>query len=383
MKNLNSVCYVDRISSVSPIEGADKIEQVKVKGWNCVVPKGKYKGGELVICITQDAVVPAAFAEQNGFISYLRHRKKTNEYCVRTVKLRGVYSECVILDINTNSINNVGKYSVGDDLEKELGITKYEEPEEIRSVGGKSVKYHNNPNFHIYYKFPNAKNVEDIFTEEDVIYMTRKIHGSNWRAGIVKKDRLSFWDKVKKLFGNKWAEYTFVYGSRTVEKGSDSQGYYSTDVWKTICDRYNVKNRILNWLKGDFNPNIIGKGVVLYGEAYGPGIQGEKYTYGEKEVKLKLFDIKFDTEYLGEREWRNVALKMGFGTTDMVDILYNGKWSKEEEDKWTFNHFINGTNVPHEGVVVKRWDGSRQHIYKRINPDYLIFSEKNNVPEHH
>jgi RNA ligase (TIGR02306 family) len=380
MKNINSVCYVDRIDSVSPIDGADKIELVKVKGWTCVVPKGKYKGGELVICITQDAVVPAEFAEQNGFISYLRHRKKTNQYCVRTVKLRGVYSECVILDINTNSINNVGKYNVGDDLESVLGITKYEEPEEIRSVGGKSIKYHTNPNFHIYYKFPNAKNAGDIFTEKDVVYITRKIHGSNWRAGIVKKDKITFWDKVRKLFGNKWVEYTFVYGSRTVEKGSDSQGYYSTDVWKTICERYNVKERLWKLVKAN---NVINEGIVLYGEIYGPGIQGEKYAYGESEVKLKLFDIKHDGVYLGEENWRSIALQIGFGTQDLVDVLYHGKWSKEEEDKWVFNHFINNTKVPHEGIVVKRNDGSRQHMYKRINPEYLIFSEKNNVPEHH
>jgi RNA ligase (TIGR02306 family) len=381
MKNLDSVCYVDRISSVAPINGADKIEQVKVKGWNCVVPKGKYKGGELVVCITQDAVVPKIFAEENGFISYLRHRKKTDQYCVRTVKLRGVYSECVILDID--SVGSIGGYEVGDDLERELGITKYEEPEEVRSVGGKIAKYHNNPHFHIYYKFPNAKNAGDVFTENDIVYITRKIHGSNWRAGIVKKDQITFWDKVKKFFGNKWAEYTFVYGSRTVEKGSDSQGYYSSDVWKTTCDRYSVKERLWKYFKTHPDPDSIKEGIILYGEVYGPGIQGEKYTYGEKEIKLKLFDIKLNAEYLGEKEWRTLALSMGFGTKDMVDILYNGKWSKEEEDKWTFNHFINDTKIPHEGIVVKREDGNRQHIYKRINPEYLIFSEKNNVPEHH
>jgi RNA ligase (TIGR02306 family) len=381
MKNINSVCYVDKIDSVSPIEGADKIELVKVKGWTCVVPKGKYKGGELVICITQDAVVPAEFAEQNGFISYLRHRKKTNQYCVRTVKLRGIYSECVILDINV--IGSIGQYEIGDDMERELGITKYEEPEEIRMVGGKSVKYHNNPNFHIYYKFPNAKNAEDIFTEEDEIYITRKIHGSNWRAGIVRKNKLSYWDKMRKLFGNKSVEYTFVYGSRTVEKGSDSQGYYSSDVWKIICDRYRIKERLQKWLFTYTNSNDIGEGIVLYGELYGPGIQGDKYTYGELEVKLKLFDIKYKGEYLGEQHWRGIASQMGFETTDTVDILYRGKWSKEEEDKWVFNHYIGNTKVPHEGIVVKRTDGSRQHMYKRINPEYLIFSEKNNVPEYH
>ena len=34
-----------------------------------------------------------------------------------------------------------------------------------------------NPNFLVYYKFPNMKNVTGMFTEEDDVQITRKIHG--------------------------------------------------------------------------------------------------------------------------------------------------------------------------------------------------------------
>jgi hypothetical protein len=48
-----------------------------------------------------------------------------------------------------------------------------------------------------------------------------------------------------------------------------------------------------------------------------------------------------------------------------------------------FGNYIQGTKVPHEGVVVKSLDGSRHKIAKIINPDYLIASEKNNYGDSH
>jgi hypothetical protein len=70
-----------------------------------------------------------------------------------------------------------------------------------------------------------------MFSEEDLVEITRKMHGTNARYGIVKKRKMSIWDKVKRFFGDEWAEYEYVYGSHNVEKGSDSQGFYGTDVW--------------------------------------------------------------------------------------------------------------------------------------------------------
>ena len=134
--------------------------------------------------------------------------------------------------------------------------------------------------FHIYYKFPNFKNVPNIFTSDDEVEVTRKIHGTNARYGIVKKNKLSLFDKIRKFFGNKWIEYEYVYGSHNVEKGSDSQGFYSTDVWKTVADKYNLKKILWNYVKDNYNTEELGSGFIIYGEIYGPGIQGDNYTYG-------------------------------------------------------------------------------------------------------
>ena len=68
-----------------------------------------------------------------------------------------------------------------------MGIFKYEPPvKQIQLASGRKIRYQDNPNFLVYYKFPNMKNVTGMFTEEDDVQITRKIHGTNARYGIVK-----------------------------------------------------------------------------------------------------------------------------------------------------------------------------------------------------
>jgi hypothetical protein len=50
---------------------------------------------------------------------------------------------------------------------------------------------------------------------------------------------------------------------------------------------------------------------------------------------------------------------------------------------FVFGNFIEGTKVPHEGIVVKCLSGDRHKVAKVINPDYLIYGEKNNVGDSH
>jgi RNA ligase (TIGR02306 family) len=377
MENLNSVCYVGVIGEILPIDGADNIELALVGGWQAITKKGEYSVGDKVVVATTDAVIPVELSDLMGVTNYLRKGQR-----VRTVKLRKVYSECLLIPFKylapRSLENNVNE---GHDMMELLGITKYEPPVKMveMSVGGRKFKYHQNPNFHIYYKFPNMKNVPDMFNEEDEVCITRKLHGTNARYGIVRKKKLSILDKIKGWFGNQWVGYEYVYGSHNVEKGSDSQGFYATDVWKTVAEKYDIRKKLWDHVKDTFDPNDVGSGFIIYGEIYGHGIQ-KNYDYGLTEIRFAGFDVEVDGSYV-DNIYQSTHFKcLGL---EEVETLYSGLWSKEEQDKYVFNNNIQGTKVPHEGIVVKCLSGNRHKIGKVINPDYLIYGEKNNVGDSH
>ena len=377
MENNNSVCFVARINEIKPIEGADNIEQAVVGGWNCIIQKGQYGEGGLVVVATTDAVIPQELSDAMNVTNYLRKGQR-----VRTVKLRGVYSECLIIPFmyckNAAKLTNT-KWNEGEDMMETLNIFKYEPPAvQIQLASGRKIRYSQNPNFGIYYKFPNLKNVRGMFNEFDEVEVTRKIHGTNARYGIVKKSKLSIWDKVKRFFGDKWVDYEYVYGSHNVEKGSDSQGFYNTDVWKTIAEKYHIREQLWNLFKSLQDIYETGSGIVIYGEIYGPGIQ-KNYDYGLKEIEYAGFDMTINNEY--------TPCSTSFMYHDMLGLKYVpvldvASWSQELQERYMFDK-IEGTKVPHEGVVIKSVDGDRQKVAKVINPDYLIYGEKHNVGDSH
>jgi RNA ligase (TIGR02306 family) len=382
MENQNSVCYVARITEVKPIPGADNIEQGVIGGWNCIIKKGEYKAGDLVVVATTDAVIPQELSDAMNVTNYLRKGQR-----VRTVKLRGVYSECLIIPFTYASVSSKKILVEGSDCMDILNIYKYEPPAtQIQLASGKKVRYHQNPNFTVYYKFPNLKNVAGMFTEEDRVEITRKLHGTNARYGIVKKTKLSIWDRIKRFAHRTfkgtperwaWIEYEYVYGSHNVEKGSDSQGFYSTDVWREVADKDAIKQKLWAHVTEFYTPEQIGSGLVLYGEVYGPGIQ-KNYDYGLKELKFAGFDVTLNGEYMDTSGAWFITESMDLS---YVPVLYVGNWSQAIQDKFVFKNNIEGTKVPHEGIVIKHVSGDRRKVAKCINPEYHVFNEKHQIDE--
>lgn len=154
--------------------------------------------------------------------------------------------------------------------------------------------------------------------------------------------------------------------------------FYPTDVWSTIAEKHDLKNKL--WQEAKRQGSDLGEGIILYGEIYGTGIQ-KIYTYGLEDIQFAAFDLKINGEYCATEVTKII-------TQDLlqlphVEVLYKGKWSQEIQDKYTFNNFIPGTKVPEEGIVIKYHTGERQKIAKVINPDYLIFAEKHDVEDSH
>ncbi len=115
---------IQKITNIRPIEGADKIEQVSVRGWNVVVKKGEFNENALCVYMEIDSLLP----ERPEF-EFLRPRK----FRIRTMKLKGSISQGIafpftILPEEYQLQKLAGDVSIGEDVTEILGITKYEEP---------------------------------------------------------------------------------------------------------------------------------------------------------------------------------------------------------------------------------------------------------------
>lgn len=118
--NERKLAHIEIIESLSPIEGADKIEVAKVLGWQCVVKKGEFNVGDKIIYIEVDSVMP----EKPEF-EFLRDRK----FRVRTIKLRGQVSQGLVIPIPDKLFTHTYP-EIGFDCTELLGITKYLSPSE-------------------------------------------------------------------------------------------------------------------------------------------------------------------------------------------------------------------------------------------------------------
>ena len=109
-----NLASIQKITKLSPIEGADLIEKASVLGWEVVVKKDEFKEGSLCVYIQIDTVVP-----ELPEYEFLRERK----FRVRTIKLRKQISQGLIIPLP------VGSWKEGDDVTELLGIKKYEKPD--------------------------------------------------------------------------------------------------------------------------------------------------------------------------------------------------------------------------------------------------------------
>lgn len=347
---------VCKILKVEKHPNADKLSIATVKGWNCIISLNQYKEGDLVIFCPPDSIIPDDLIEKYN-LTYLKKGGR-----VKTVKLRKFISQGLILDIPTDK-----NWKEGKEVAKELGITKYEPPVSHNlQMGNRPSKKKRNPLFDKYTDIENIKNYHTVFTEEDRVVITEKIHGSNFRAGNLKRYTDSLWGKFKSfLFG----KYQFVYGSHNVQKTALNRkmGFYGENVYGKIARKYNLAE-------------IIPEDYILYGEIYGKGIQ--ELEYGMEDIDVVFFDIKYKGKYLNWTDFDDFcrSKKLPFVPVFAVENFHPDMLEKYTQGESALCH-----GQIREGCVIKSLEEENnprigRKILKSINPEYLV---KKNRTEHH
>jgi tRNA-binding EMAP/Myf-like protein len=378
---------VVRINDVVIHPNADRLELAQIDGWQCVIQKAAYKPGDMAVYIPIDSVLPSQIEEK---LFGADAKIKLSKSRVRTIKIRGAISQGMLASCSDLGVPEVEGY----DCTAMLGISKYEPPEppaNMRSGANSVSKKKKNPNFKEYGGLDNFKHHNTLFQNGEPVVITEKIHGTNFRCGLVPVEVNTLEKKVKKFFGL-LDPYEFVYGSNKVQLQDKSPlsapwyikalmwvrrhvggnvfkqytGFYESrgvgNVYAEAVEKYDLRNK--------FAP-----GEVVYGEIYGDGIQ-KHYSYGCQpgEHKFVVFDLMRNGEYIDHAELILWCKEKGL---DIVPVLYEGPYNEAVSKELTKG---NSVMVPsqkvREGVVIRSEKETKCHIgrkvLKLISDEYLL-----------
>ena len=384
---MRKLATLQQIDKILPIENADRLEIVIIKGWNIIVLKGLYKPGDWAVFHEIDS---AFRVNQEPYHSDLKERgtKKcqldTGEiidaYVIRSLKLRGVISQGYLVPIHSYSpkeqkyLNSHLKEDY--DVTKFLNVIKFEKPETgaERNERIKKTKFQLflfKVNKWLQRKFPriftkhntefpeflnktdctriqNCKGlVWDKYVNDIPIQISYKLDGSS----------ISIWNKAGKL----------GICSRSVNKNM-----------KEITDAFvhngSIIHNILNSKKTNYTD------LCLQGELISPKIQSNFEGVNEEQVYIfSIWDIK-------KQEYWNPADTLAFceangikhvpllETVVTLKELFPGLNNEDELLEALLKYADGPSGIKgkyREGIVLKELKNGTQSI-KVISNKYLL-----------
>lgn len=367
------ICEVVKIKNITPHDNADRLEIVKVKGWQCISTKGRYKVDDEVVYIPIDSLIPFELSEKLKITNYLSNQIKDPKgnilaSRVRTIKLRGVLSQGLIIDKDP-------EWKLGQDVREILKIEKYEPPE--TGNGGCALKskgftqYPEFTGFPQYTNIENFKNFPDIFEEGEEVVILEKQHGTNFRSANINPFNIN-WKYIPlmlkmrllltKYLGVKNPGF-FVVGTHRTNLKRTQKDKFLNVYWR-MAEKYELKNKL----------NL---GEEVFGEIYGYGIQ-KFFPYDSPFTQtVRFFDVIIDNQYLNWYWFKNFCERKKL---PMVPILYEGPFSIEKVIELSSGKSTIGDHM-REGVIIKSTTEQfhpklGRKILKYISDEYLVFKGK-------
>jgi RNA ligase (TIGR02306 family) len=351
-----------KVDKIEQIPNADSIEAAVIGEYRSVVQKGKFKQGDYVVYIPEQAVLPGPLIESLGLTGRLAGAGKNR---VKAIKLRGVLSQGIAAPLDILPTQSDGTNT---DYAELLGITKYDPDfaltEEARKLREAQTSYIGPQNV-VRYDIENWKKHNRVFVEGvDDVYITEKLHGTMCC--------IAFNPHVEKL---QEQDGIFVYS-----KGLGAKGF----VFKP--DENNVYSRAFQRLRNEFTSLFSGgnwEALYVFGEVYGQGVQDLGYNTSDPE--FRAFDVWEGTPSQGQywncSEKFDILHAYGIPT---VPILYTGKFNRESMLHLTSGKTTLGAHHTREGVVITSATEEYvprfgRKILKNISEDYLL--RKGNTTE--
>lgn len=311
---------------------ADTLSLVYVKGWQVAVKTKEFEGVKLGAYLPVDSVVP-----QTDEWEHLRQHK----YRIRTIKLRKLISQGMLIPARVGWVE-------GQDVTEELKIQKYEPPEPVFLSGDMAKDV---PGFPMYTDIERWKNYPDIFKLGDPVHITEKIHGTNFRCGIID-------DK-------------FCVGSHKKCRKPEGNNVYSS-----IAREFKLEEKLR-----ELQRNVKCKDLVYFGEIFGKSIQDMRYDIQKPSVRC--FDLWIGGGYVTPDATAELCLELEL---EFVPILFVGDWKPEllelaEGQSEIAEHLK-------EGIVIKSSRPNDFHpeigrkVLKRLSEAYELRKGKKKRKKH-
>lgn len=411
--------YITTIKTIRKHSNADKLQCVECFGQNVIVDLS-YHEGQRVVFFPSDGQLSEEFANDNNLV-----RKKdengnniggymdANKRNITAIKLRGERSEGLILPITTLSkYTDVSKLKDGDQITVLGGheICKKYIPnrQSQRASNGDTVKCKTSTKHRETISYPYFNEHIDtsqldynlnVFKEGDLIYLTRKLHGSSQRCGntvqVTNKKPPKILKVLFKLKDKNIKQYKLITGTRRtiIDSFNEDGGYYGTHEFrKQFHDFFKDKLpkgmevffEVVGWVNettpimSRCNNKLIKdkEFLKMYGEetvfTYGcePG-KCDMYVYrmtmtNEDGVVIELptEEVKMWCERLGCK-FVPILDKFLFTTIDDLNERVN-KWLDVPDE--IDPHHIS------EGVVVRIDNRSKFTAYKRKSFQFKVIS---------
>lgn len=114
---------VQKVVSLRPIEGKDRIELAQVMGWWCIVRVGEFAVGDLCAFHEPDTIVEVA----RPYYAFFEPKAKVGKYRIQTMRMGGVLSQGLALPLTLIRQEHPDAVFTEDtDVTNLLGCTKYE-----------------------------------------------------------------------------------------------------------------------------------------------------------------------------------------------------------------------------------------------------------------
>ena len=376
-----ALAYIQHVTNIRPIEGADNIEQCNVLGWNLICKKGEFYEGDPCVYIEIDSKVP----EREEF-EFLRAKG----FKVKTMKLGKFNCISQGLAMPQSAFKELTGLSEGTDVTDILGI-KYsvQEDNTRKSNGDPNAKYKSMAARHqkifkkkwarwmmrrswgrkiMFFFFGKKKDNPRGFPTFVSKTDEERVENQPWRIGdgktylaTEKLDGTSCTYALERKGRNK---FEFYVCSRNVRQQDEKQEcYHDHNIYWDLAFKYNIEQHLKDFLN-QF-PQL--QWVCIQGEGVG-SVQGNPLKLTEDD----LYVFNFKESQTGRwssmagagqvREWGMKWVPI-LGEVQMPDTMEELKVLATGKSK------VN-PNVMREGIVYRSLDGSDS--FKNVSREYLL-----------